>query len=111
MRNWGWIASIMLAACAAPGSDWQKQGATPEQLAGAKTLCHAKAEEVFPVNPQMISAGWDSPPRRECVSGSGGNMTCTNIPGTPAPPRLLDANEVSRKKGYDACMKALGWSH
>ena len=111
MRNWGWIVTLTLCGCAAPGSDWHKAGATPEQLDGAKTLCHAKSEEVFPVSLQMLSAGWDSPPRRECTPGAGGSPVCTNVPGIPAPPKMLDANEVSRKKGYDACMKALGWSH
>ncbi len=117
MEKWLQIAAAMLilSGCAtesggAGGStDWRKAGSTAEQTSAAKALCQGKAEEVFPVNPQMLSVGWDTPPRRECIPGPNG-PTCTNVPGTPAPPKMLDANEASRKKGFEACMKALGWS-
>lgn len=114
MRKWTLTAAAaaVLCGCATPGAGggWHKSGSTPEQTSEAKALCQAKSEEVFPVNPQMLSVGWDQAPRRECSSGPNNTTTCVNVPGTPAQPKMMDANEASRKKGFDACMKALGWS-
>ncbi len=110
------LAWVILAGCATDGAgtgagtDWRKSGSTAEETSAAKKLCEAKSEEVFPVNPQMLSVGWDVPPRRECSTGSNGTPNCVTVPGTAAQPKLLDANEASRKKGFDACMKALGWT-
>lgn len=106
MRKLVFVAVIALAGCAA-STQWSKSGATPQNLVDDKALCQSKAEAIFPVDPKMMSAGWTTAPRREC---SGPSNTCVNLPGVPAPERMLDANEASRVKGVEACMKALGWS-
>jgi hypothetical protein len=107
MRKLVFVAAVALAGCAA-SSQWSKSGATPQNLVDDQALCHTKAEAIFPVDPKMMSAGWSTAPRRECSGPS--NSNCVNVPGVLAPERMLDANEASRKKGEDACMKALGWS-
>jgi hypothetical protein len=103
MRKLAFVLLGLLAACAAP--QWSKPGATAQNLADDTARCQASALEMLPMKPQMVSAGWETPPRREC---SGQN--CVNVPGTPAPPRMVDVNEVPRARGVDACLKALGWS-
>ncbi len=106
MRTLPFIAAALLAGCAA--SEWSKPGGSPESLATETELCKGKALDAVPIKMQMISTGWEQPPRRECTGGD--KPVCTTTPGVPAAPRLLDVNEVARKKAVDACLRAIGWS-
>lgn len=103
------IVVVALAGCAA--STWTKPGATTQDLENDRAVCHAKAEAAVPQNFQMVSVGWDTPPRRECTAGSGNQApVCINIPGTPGSPRMLDVNATARGKVTEACLKTMGWS-
>lgn len=109
MRKLVFITVVVLAGCAAPSSQWKKPGTTAQDLADDTVSCEAKVEGMYPVNMQFRpSAGWETPPRRECTGPQ--REVCVNIPGVPARAKEMDVNAAPRKKGTEACMKALGWS-
>lgn len=106
MRSLVFIPLAMLVGCAA--QQWNKPGGTPEKLTQDRSFCQAKVVDAYPPKPEMLSVGWDTPPRRECNGPT--KNDCVNVPGVPAAPKMVDVNEMPRQKGAEACLKALGWS-
>lgn len=114
---WAKIILLLLAVSMFSGCaqfEWQKRGATTNDLNKALYKCQTEAARTFPT--YMVTGqdrtGFAEQSTTNCYSNSshvGGSSTsdliCTTSPGLST----RDANYENRERATDQCMQARGW--
>lgn len=113
---------LLLSGCA--HYEWQKYGATPNDLNRDKYICQREAAQVYPAKivTREIRPGYTTPSTTNCSSTgssydnhghtrSNSNVNCVTTPSqyVPAVSSTTDVNARNRENMANQCMNARGW--
>lgn len=105
------LAALSLAGCAT--YSWQHPSKTQADFKRDNYACIQESAHAFPaiVRRETYGSGYTTPAKTNCTTNAG-QTSCTTTPAVYHPPtvRNVDVNEDNRKRAFDACMQAGGWT-